>query len=199
MLARYPRIAAALFALSLTLTPLTALADLNGARDACSRGDYVEAERLVRALRPAERAAGDRVLARVYLDTGRYDDAIAAGERIARIASTRAEGLTVQGEALAAKGDYEGAVARWNQAIEAGPARSVRRARALAATWLARLGRRDDAREAATPLIDEYNDASEQGAPRQRAAVLRDPEFLTAVGMAARALGSVRDANAAYN
>ncbi|MFO0653414.1 MAG: tetratricopeptide repeat protein [Polyangiales bacterium] len=197
MSVRRSRFAAALLALTLSLTPFAALADLRGARDAYSRGDYADAERQVRALRPNERTAGDRVLARIYLETGRYDEVIEIGQRLARAPASRAEGLTIQGEALAAKGDRDAALARWNEAITAGPARSARRARAFAATWLARMGRRDEAREAATPLIDEYNDAGE--ATGARAAVLRDAEFLLYVGMAAKALGSVRDANAAFN
>lgn len=197
MSVRWSSLTAALLALSLTFAPAVSLADLRGARDAYARGDYADAERQVRALRPNERSAGDRVLARIYLETGRYDEVIAIGQRLARSPASRAEGLTIQGESLAAKGDRDAAIARWSEAITAGPARASRRARAFAATWLARVGRRDEAREAATPLIDEYNDAGEATGPR--AAALRDAEFLLYVGMAAKALGSVRDANAAFN
>lgn len=196
-------LARALATLSLALLPLIARADLRGAREALARGDYSAAETQLRALRPNERAQGDRVLARVLLDTGRYDDARALGERLARAPATRAEGLTVQGEALVGAGAYADAVARWTDAIDAGPEPSARRARALAATWLFRLGRRDDARDAANALVDAYNDAAEaeQGGARARArtALLRDAEFLTYVGVAARALGAARNANQAFN
>src|SRR2546422_938665 len=107
---RSSRLAASLFALALTAVPLVARADLTGARAACARGDSSAAEALVRALRPADRAAGERLLARIELETGRYDDARALGERIARAPATRAEGLTIQGEALVATGDYPNAV-----------------------------------------------------------------------------------------
>ena len=79
----------------------------------------------------------------------------------------------------------------------------VRRAQALAAWWHFRLGHRDAAREAANPLVDAYNDATEAegGGARAaaRTAVLRDAEFLTYVGLAARALGATRNANDAFN
>lgn len=191
---RSPRVASTLLALALTVAPFTARATLVGARDALARGDYATVEPQLRGLRPAERAAGDRVLVRLYLDTGRYDEAITVGQRLARSPATRADGLTAQGEALAARGDYEGAVARLTDAFDAQPVATARHARALAATWLFRLGRRDEARDAANPLIDAYNDAQEASA-----ALLRDAGFLTDVGLAARALGAVRNANEAFN
>jgi tetratricopeptide (TPR) repeat protein len=181
-------------------------ATLRGAREALTRGDYALCEtELTRGVRANERAQAERVRAQLQIETGRYDDALATGVRLARLAGMRAVGLTVQGEALAARGNDTDAIARWEQCLAAGTTPATWRARALLATWLFRLGRRDEAREAATALIDAYNDASEAEengttpAARARAAMLRDPEFLTYVAMAARALGAVRNANQALN
>lgn len=196
------RFAGAVALLAALAAPGSALADLNGARAALDRGDYQVAETQLNALRPNERAAGDRLRGRLLLETGRYADARALGERLARTPATRVDGLVLRGESLVAVGSYPEAVQSWQQAIEGSraPTPSSRRARALAATWLFRLGRRDEAREAANGLIDEYNDANDAG-PRNRnaAALLRDAEFLTYVGMAVRAAGSIREANEAFN
>jgi Tfp pilus assembly protein PilF len=198
-----PTLRAALAALLLTLLPATARADLRAAREALTHGDYPAAEAALRTLRPPERAAGDRLRARLLLETGRYDEARLLGERLARTPASRPEGLIAQGEALVATGDVTNALARWEQAIAAGPPARVRRAQALAAWWYFRRGNREGLREAANPLVDAYNDATEaEGSgpgAAARTAVLRDAEFLTYVGLAARALGATRNANEAFN
>lgn len=188
---------AALMALGLHAS--TARADLASARSALDRGDYGAVEAALRAARPAERAEADRVRARWLWETGRHDELAALAARMQRSAATRAEGLTWEAEVLAGAGRYEDAVARWQRAIEVTPRGEAWRARARAATWLAILGRRDEAREAANGLVDAYNDGSAEGARGAAAARMRDADFLTWVGMAARALGAVRDANGAFN
>ena len=185
--------------LALGLHASSAWADLAGARAALDRGDYGAVEAALRTTRPAERSEADRVRARWLWETGQHEALAALATRMQRSPATRAEGLTWEAEALAAVGRYEDAVARWQRAIEATPRGEAWRARARAATWLAILGRRDEAREAANGLIDAYNDASAEGARGASAARLRDADFLTWVGMAARALGAVRDANGAFN
>lgn len=198
------RLPALVLALAVGLFHGEALADLNSAREALEHGDYPRAQTELTALRGAQRAPGDRLQGRLYLETGRYDDALTLGQRLARTPAGRADGLTLQGEALVALGRYDEALQRWGELLARGPEAPRRRARALTVTWLARLGRRDEAREAANPLLDAYNDAvaaQDAGAgPRdRRTAVLRDAEFLTCVGLAARALRSFRDANQAFN
>ncbi len=182
--------------LALALYAPAARADLTGARAALDRGDYASVESALRVARPNERAEADRVRARWLWETGQHEALTALATRLQRVATTRGEGLTWEGEVLAAAGRYDDAVARWQRAIEATPRGEAWRARARAATWLMRLGRRDEAREAANGLVDAYNDAA--GAP-SGAARLRDADFLTWVGVAARALGAVRDANGAFN
>lgn len=180
-----------------------ARADLRGAREALLRGDYAACDVALRGLRPTERAAGDRVRVGLLLETGRYDEARALAERLARAPTTRVEGLTAIGEARLAAGAVTEAVARWEEAMAIGPLPRARRAHALAAWWHFRLGHREAAREAANPLLDAYNDAVDAEAAGARTgprvALLRDAEFLTCAGLAARALGSLRSANEAYN
>jgi Tfp pilus assembly protein PilF len=187
----------------LALLPSLAWADLRTAREALTRGDYAAAEAALRVLRPGEAAAAERIRLRLFLETGRYDEARATAERMTRAPASRPEGLIALGEVLRATGDVDGAIARWEQAIATGSPLRVARAHALAAWWHFRRGRRDAAREAANPILDVYNDAvaAEAAGVRQgpRVAALRDPDFLTSVGLAARALGALRDANDAYN
>ncbi len=201
-----PRWLPALLAAAFLALPGAARADLAAARSELDRGDYAAAEQalvaaITRTSTLRDRAEADDLTGRLYLETGRYDEARVLGERLGRVPATRAAGLTLEGEALAALGRYDDAVARWTTAVGRGPVRDVRRARALAATWLARLGRRDDARDAANGLLDEYNDAppAERVGSHGRPSVLRDAGFLTDVGIAAGALGAVRDANQAFN
>ncbi len=194
------RTTTALLALALSLTlPASVRADPAAVRDALQRGEYAVAEQSIRALRPNERAQGDRLLARVLLETGRYDDALALGQRMARAATNRVEGLTVQAEALLAKGEYTEGLARLAQVLDGPGGATAWRARALACFWRWRTGDGDGSREAGNALIDAYNDATEAEQSGRRAAVLHDAEFLTAVGTAARAMGAVRNANEAYN
>jgi Tfp pilus assembly protein PilF len=126
---------------------------------------------------------------------------------LARAPATRVDGLTLEGEALAAVGSYDDAIGRWRQAVARGRVGVGRRARAQASSWLARLGRRDEAEELAQPLIDEYNDAQQEaedhpdtpGHLNPRTAILRDPEALTYLGMCMLSLRAYQDANQAFN
>ncbi len=185
--------------LALGLHASAAWADLAGARAALDRGDYAAVEPALRAARPAERAEAERLRARWLWETGQHAALTALATRLQRAPATRPEGLHWEAEALVAAGRYEDAVARWQRAIAATPRGEAWRARARAATWLMVLGRRDEAREAANGLVDAYNDGSAEGARGAAAARMRDADFLTWVGVAARALGAVRDANAAFN
>ncbi|MEZ4405577.1 MAG: tetratricopeptide repeat protein [Polyangiales bacterium] len=189
-------------AVALTLAAPAARADNAAARAALARGDYAGAEAALRRPRANERAAADRMMGEVLLATGRYDEARALGERMGRSPSTRAAGLTLEGEALAAVGRYDDAVARWRSAYERGPAAQSWRARALAAQWCFRLGRMDDVRDASNGLIDAYNDATDRAGNADagaRRGPLADAEFLTYVGVAARARGALRNANEVFN
>ncbi len=199
---RGPRVA--VWALGLLALTGVAHADLTTARAALARGDYALAEREAGTLQGPGRAQGQRLVGEVLHATGRYDEALALGVALARQPSTRALGLSLQGDSLVELGRLDEALLRWREAVARGPAGvGVWQARGALATWLARRGRRDEAREVANPLLDAYNDAAEATAPRgargATAGLARDPGFLTAVGVAARALGSARDANQAFN
>src|SRR5262249_24824724 len=93
-------------ALALTV-PAAAHAVLEPARTALGRGDYAAAEPLLRNARGADRAEADRLLGRLLMETGRYDDARQLGQRIGHVPATHVEGLTLEGEALAAVGSYD--------------------------------------------------------------------------------------------
>lgn len=195
-----------LSAVLLTQAPL-ALADLTAARTSLNTGDYPAAETALRAATGRDRGEADLLLGQVLLTTGRYQEAQALGERLARNRATRVEGLTLEGEARAAVGQYDEAIARWTQAVDRARTGVGRRARALAGKWLVLLGRRTDAEELTQPLVDEYNDAMQEqedhpgtpDRPNPRTAVLRDAEALTYLAMAMRSLNSPQDANQAFN
>ncbi len=182
-------------------------ADLTAARAAVQQGDYGAAETALRAATGRDRAEADLLLGQVLLNTGRYAEAQALGERLGRNRATRVEGLTLEGEARVALGQYDEAVARWTQAVDRARTGVGRRARALAGKWLVILGRREQADELTQPLVDEYNDAMQEqedhpgtpARPNPRTAVLRDAEALTYLAMAMRALNSPQDANQAFN
>ncbi len=191
------------WALGALLTASTAQAELPAARDAFARGDYAAAEREALSARGAGRVEGEAIVVQSMLATGRYAEALVRATRLAATPAGRAAGLYWQGESLVRVGRLGEALARWEEAILRGPETpSHWRARAALATWRARQGQRALAREAANPLLDAYNDAvaaSEGGRGGARASVLRDPAFLTAVGVAAQALGAPRDANQCFN
>ncbi|MFO0556758.1 MAG: hypothetical protein U0269_01945 [Polyangiales bacterium] len=192
---------------ALSTAPSVTHADLGPARTALASGEYAQAETLLRAIAGRERNDADVLLARLLVETGRYADARALAQRLARAPATRVEGLTIEGEALVAVGQYDEGIAKWRQALDPRRVSVARRARALAGQWSARLGRRDQAEDLAQGLVDEYNDAQQEeedhpstpNRPNPRTAVLRDAEALMYLGMAMRALNSVQDANDAFN
>ncbi len=196
-----------LFAATLATHSTAAHADLTAARTALAQGEYPAAELVLRAATGRERQEADLLLGQLLLATGRYADAQALGERLARNRLTRVEGLTLEGEARVAVGQYDEAVARWTQAVDRARTGVGRRARALAGKWQVILGHRDLAEELTQPLVDEYNDAMQEqedhpGTPERpnpRTAILRDAEALTYLAMAMRSLNSPQDANQAFN
>jgi tetratricopeptide (TPR) repeat protein len=163
--------------LALSVGARDARADLAPARAAITQGEYAQAETLLRAATGRERAEADALLGRVLIETGRYADARTLAQRLQRTPATRVDGFTIEGEALAALGQYDDAIARWRQALDSRRVSAGRRARALAGQWSARLGRRDQAEELAQPLVDEYNDAQqeEEDHPRRPTARTRAP------------------------
>lgn len=159
---------------------------LGEARAAMRGGRHVEAERAFRALLAAGEPRGRLGLARVFLDTGRYAEAERTADEAVRVGAHLAAATTLLGEAHEAQGKLdaaEGAYARAAALPEALRAR-VRLGRLL----LAR-GRPQDGEPHLRSLIAAYNDDA-LGPDR--------PAALAYVAMAARALGSVHDANDAF-
>jgi len=98
--------------LALSTAPGVTHADLGSARTALASGEYAQAETLLRAITGRERNDADVLLARLLIETGRYADARTLAQRLGRAAATRVEGLTIEGEALVAVGQYDEAIAK---------------------------------------------------------------------------------------
>ncbi|MGE0784407.1 MAG: tetratricopeptide repeat protein [Sandaracinaceae bacterium] len=169
--------------LQLVPLPLSAqptCADLVSCRERVETGDYAAAEAGLRRLREP---AAQLLLARLLYETGRYDDAIAAAQRLGSNAAVRVPAMTLAGDALAARGRLDDAQ-RAYEAVSREP--TAHRARVgLGRVWLRR-GRDAEARGPLMQVVQAYND--ETIGPR-------DAEGLALVGMAAAALGSAHDAN----
>ncbi|MDP3276027.1 MAG: tetratricopeptide repeat protein [Deltaproteobacteria bacterium] len=171
-----------------------------------SRGDFATAAQALSNVSARERVDADLILARIHLESGRFNEARAICTRLSRGAS-RADALTIEGEILERLGQYDEALSRWTSVLSERRPSIARRARSRAAALHARLGHSDLAREIAQPLVDEYNDAQQEAEanpgtparPNPRTAILRDAEALTFLASAMRSMGFVQDANDAYN
>jgi len=163
------------------------ITNLDEAEAAITTGHYPEAEQFFRgALTGASGARARHGLARILLETGRYDDAAREAEQVARDASLRVAAETLRGEALSLRGNLDeaerilGAIAREPNAW---------RANALLGRLLVRRGRSVEAQPVFMRLIGAYND---------RSIGEDDGEGLAYVAMAAWGLGSFQDANDAF-
>jgi tetratricopeptide (TPR) repeat protein len=124
-------------------------------------------------------------LGRVQLITGRYEQAERTAAEAAKQPPWAARAHTLRGEALAAIGKLDAAQAAFQAAL-ADP--KALRARALLGRLLLDRGRKAEAEPQLLALIEAYNDDS----------LGSDAESLCYVAMAARALGSMHDANDAF-
>jgi len=158
---------------------------LRAAYRALATGRYAQAEQgFVALLRGDQRAQALLGLGRVQLETGRYDDAERQGAEAAAIAGFEARGQTLRGEALQARGKLDAAEQAFVRAARAKPAL---RARVLLGRLLQERGRSAEAEQVLMAVIDAYN---EDELPENDQAA-----SLSYVAMAARALGSMHDAN----
>lgn len=154
---------------------------------ALARADYRRAEPMLRALcRGREAAAAQLALARLLIETGRFEDAERAAEAAARARELRVAARTALGEARMARGRLDEAQ-RALEEVASEP--SAHRARVMLGRLLLRRGRESEARTVLMRLVRAYNDRSIDG---------RDGEGLAYVGMAAAMLGSPQDANDAF-
>jgi tetratricopeptide (TPR) repeat protein len=183
---------AALLAASFTALAAPAFADdeaIGRAAAAVSRGDYALAEKELASVKGgADRAKAQIQLARVQLLTGRFADAIATAKAAAGLGKdARNEAAAIRGEALAAQGKVNEAIAALKE-VES--EEGARRARLLLGELYIRIGERAKARAPLLTLIEDYN---------QDKITSADAVGLTYVGRAAHLLRSPRDANDAYN
>jgi tetratricopeptide (TPR) repeat protein len=151
-------------------------------------GRYADAEQRFTVLaRGDQRALALLGLGRVQLETGRYADAERSGAAAAELRGFEARGQTLRGEALYHRGDLDGAEQAFTRAVRA---KTALRARVLLGRLLQERGRSADAERHLMAVIDAYNDDALP--PGDSAA------SLAYVAMAARALGSMHDANDAF-
>ncbi|MEM9192798.1 MAG: tetratricopeptide repeat protein [Myxococcota bacterium] len=150
---------------------------------AANRGFYEAAATYLEAQSSAE---AKLALGRIHLARGRYDDAARLGEEASQNDATRIAGKTLQGEAQLARGLLDEA----EQTLSgvAGEAGAFR-AQLVLGELLVQRGRSAEARPWLFRLITAYNDETIDRT---------DAEGLAYVGRAARALGSFRDANDAF-
>jgi tetratricopeptide (TPR) repeat protein len=160
---------------------------LDAARHALASGHYAEAEQaFVGLLESPERHQALLGLGRVQLETGRYDEAEHSASGAAEQPALQAQAQTLRGEALYARGKLDAAERAFVKAIH-DPAEL--RAQVLLGRLLQERGRSAEAEPHLMALIEAYNNDALGG--DQAAA-------LCYVAMAARALGSVHDANDAF-
>ncbi len=164
--------------------------DLGNAQAALARGDYAPAEVALRTLSAA--GSADVFSARLHLaqllcETGRYAQCAQTADSVEAGSPLHPQALTQRGEALEAVGKLDEAESAYRQA--AADARAWR-----ASVWLGRLlvsrGRKREATPFFMRVIDAYNQDA-LGGPDRAAS-------LQYVAMAARALGHLQDANAAF-
>ncbi len=169
--------------------PLPAASPLASGLAALEHGRYTDAERdLTAAAKGASAADAWLGLARVYLVTGRYPEAVKAADNAARgTGQARLDAAAVKARALAAQGKTAEAIAAAKTVEHADDAR---RARLVLGELLLQTGHSADARAPLMTIIQDYND------DRIRS---NDAEGLALVGRAAHLLRSARDANDAYN
>ena len=163
-------------------TPPTLTTVDDGTR-ALSQGFYTQVADRLDALQGSE-AARALLRARLLLVTGRYDDAVTRAREAARDASLRNEAVMLEAEAHFARGRLEDV----DRLLGALPA-THDRASLFLARAAERRGRSVEARSFYMRIIEGYN------SERINA---RDAAGLAYVGSATHALGSVRDANTAF-
>jgi tetratricopeptide (TPR) repeat protein len=181
---------AALVALSLLPFGPTARADDAAAEPAeklLASADYGEAKTAIDQLRGKDAARAALLDSQLALATGDYAGAAKAADAAKKDAKLAARAAAVKGEALAATGKLDDAIAALKE-VEKDP--DARRARLLLGELLIRQGKRSEARAPLMSLISDYNNDAISGS---------DAEGLSMVGRAAHLLRSARDANDAYN
>ncbi|NOU26498.1 MAG: tetratricopeptide repeat protein [Polyangiaceae bacterium] len=157
------------------------------ARGKLETTDYDGAEAALKAIRGSDQPEAQVLLARSYLERGRYDEAektvaqvTAGGEAVRALAATvRARSLFARGKVAEAIKTLEG--------VKATKGGEARRARTLLGEYLIYAGKRADADEPLHKVIDDYSELGQ------------DADGLAEVGRAAHLLRSAKDANQAFS
>jgi tetratricopeptide (TPR) repeat protein len=163
-------------------------ASIAAAQAALDAGRYEQAEvgfTAIVARSDAQRPRALLGLSRVLWITGRYEESEQRALEAAKQPAWAGRAHTLRGEALAAIGKHAQAVAALEAA--ASDPKALRARVLLGRLWMDR-GQRAQAEPHLLALIEAYNDDS----------LGTDGEALAYVAMAARALGSVHDANDAF-
>lgn len=189
-------VALALLALGIwqAQVPEAAAQDLAAAETALAAGRYEDAEGALAHLGAGEGSAcpgplcgAELALVGLYLETGRYDEAIALATQVrSRSREDAVAAATALGEALARRGRLDDAEAAWTS-VAREP--SAHRARVLLGGLLVERGRASSARPHLMQLISDYN---------HRVIATSDAAGLSYVGMASALLDSPHDANDAF-
>jgi tetratricopeptide (TPR) repeat protein len=163
------------------------LSPLGAAQQALASGRYAEAEAGFTALLAGKtRGEGLLGLARVELETGRYDEAAESAAKASSQHALASRAETLRGEAFYARGKLDAAQHAFETAARD---RNALRAQVLLGRLLQERGKPSDAEPHFLTLVEAYNND----------ALGEDPaSTLCYVAMAARALGSMHDANDAF-
>ena len=155
---------------------------LEAAQALFRKGEYAQAEKSLSALSLPQ---AKLLLGRLYLETGRYAQAAQRARALAK-GRFRVAGQTLLGEALWVRGKLDAAAVAF-RSVAGDP--GAHRARVLLGRLLQERGRHEQARPYLMALIQTYNE-DEMGANKASTTAY--------VAMAARALGSLHDANDAF-
>ena len=157
---------------------------------ALEKSDYAEAKKALEAATGKDAAKATVGLARLLLETGKYEDAVTTAKKAAGLAGSdlavKYDARGYEGAALLAMGKVDDA----RKVVE--PLRDevkAPRARSLLVQLLIRQGDRDEARNVADALESD----SEGSDP-----VYQTPDALAAVGRAAHAMRDVKYANSTF-
>ncbi len=166
--------------------PPPRIGSIDDAAAALAHGWYEEAEHFLTTPPNGSSGRAGLLLARVMFETGRYDAAGQAAERAAADATVRTAATTLRGEVAM----HRGRLAEAQRLLEEA-ARDPHglRAEVMLGRLLVRRGRAVEAEPHFMRLIQAYNDESIDS---------HDAEGLAYVAMSAWGLGSVQDANDAF-
>ena len=149
---------------------------------------YSEAEPLLKGAAVGKQRGDALVaLARLQLETGRYDDALKTAQQADGIKGAKLDSAWIGAEALRRQGKLAEAEARLRK-VESEP--EARRARLELGELLLERGKQKDATPVLMTIIEDYNDDKIKDT---------DGPGLAMVGRAAHLLRSPRDANDAFN